>query len=77
MLLAVQRSLVFLHKRLAVGALILFGIGLMSAHLNAVEAAVIVAVTVIHAGRHGTADAVVGFIHGTISFLPDWSVRDQ
>ncbi len=67
-------SLVLLRERLAVGALILFGITLMRADLNAVETAVVLAVTVVHTGRHGAADAVIGFIHGTISFLPDWSV---
>ncbi len=44
----------------------------MRAYLNAVEAAIVIAVAVVDAGRHGAADAVIGLIHGIDSFLPDW-----
>ena len=46
----------------------------MRANLDAVETAIVFAVAVVHAGRHGAADAVIGFVHVSISFLPDWSV---
>jgi hypothetical protein len=70
--LAVRRVL-FLHKRLAVGALFLLRIRLMRADLNAVQTAIILAVAMIYTVRHGATDAVIRLIHSTISFLPDWS----
>ncbi len=65
-------SLILLNKRLAVGALVHFGIAFMRADLNAVEAAIVIAVAMIHAGRHGAVDAAVCFFHDIDSFLPDW-----
>jgi hypothetical protein len=47
----------------AIGALIFFGIALMSADLHAVQAAIILTAAVVLAGGYGAVDAAVCFFH--------------
>ena len=65
---AAQRALA-LTERLAVGALILCGIGFVGAHQNPVQRTVVFAVAVISTGLDGAFDALVGMtIHKYASF---------
>ena len=59
---------VSLDKVLAVGALLLRGVLLMGAHLNALQAAKIPALAMVGAIGHGTADVVIRMIHHKVSF---------
>ena len=49
-----------LAEGLAVGALVLSGVGLMGAHQDAVQGAVVLAVAMVCAGLDGAFDALVG-----------------
>ena len=54
-------SLLVFAEGLAVGALILSGVVLMGAYLDAVERAVVLALAVVGALLHSAGNAVVGF----------------
>ena len=47
----------------AIGALILFGIALVGADLDAIQTAIILTTAVIGAGGDGAVDAAIGFLH--------------
>ena len=65
-----RRTFLLLAERLAVGALILGGIGFMGAHQNPVQRAVVLAVAVVSAGLDGAFDALVSVtIHSCILLL--------
>ena len=54
-----------LAEGLAVGALILGGVGLVGAHQNPVQGAVVLGIAVVSAGLNGAFDALVGIgVHG-------------
>ena len=57
---------------LAVGALVLGGIGLVGAHQDAVQGAVVLGVAVIGAGLDGAFDALVGMAVHVLFLLFVW-----
>ena len=56
-------KMLLLAEGLAIGALIHGGVCLVGAHLNAVQAAIILTAAMVLAGGYGAVDAAIGFLH--------------
>ena len=71
---AANLAVLLLPERLAIGALILGGVGFVGAHQNPVQGAVILAVAVIGTLRYGAFNTLVGMIvHGYCLLCLDFS----